>query len=53
LPVAEETIKHEAKESPEGEPKKKEEKKISRGKDKLSKPSTGGLRKIFRIKKPE
>lgn len=32
---------------------KKDDKKISRGKDKLSKPAGGGIRKIFRIKKPE
>lgn len=37
----------------EPEAKKSEEKKVIKGKDKPVKPAGGGIRKIFRIKKPE
>lgn len=37
----------------EPEAKKKEEKKVLKGKDKPVKPAGGGIRKMFRIKKPE
>jgi len=57
-PVSAEASKTEAKEphvidTKKKEPVKKEEKKVSRVKDSVSKLASGGIRKIFRNKKPE